>query len=324
MGLNFLAAVATGLAVLLFAMYLRRRRWWRPADARVRKLAERPATERRGLSWKEIRRRGPSSLPLLRDALWESAWAAKMTRDIEQAGLRLRVGEYVIARCALAAAGFAALMVLGRGGGVGFVLGLVGAGAGFMAPAVLLSSMRRRRLAQVSKQMPEAVVLLANSLRAGFALQHGIDVVTKEMQPPITEEFKRLIADMNVGASIEDALQGLLERVNTEEVNLVVTAVLIQRTSGGNLAEILETVGEAMRERERLTGEVRTMTAQQRFSGLVLTFWPLLLLAVFSAFNWGQTSVLFTTKIGVTLLAIGAGLQVMGYLTIRRILDIEV
>lgn len=119
-------------------------------------------------------------------------------------------------------------------------------------------------------------------------------------------------------------MQGLLERANTEEVNLMVTAVLIQRTSGGNLAEILETVGESMRERERITGEVKTMTAQQRFSGTVLTFWPLGLLALFSLMNWGQTSLLFNTGLGLALLGGAMVLQLLGYLTIRRILDIDI
>ncbi len=144
------------------------------------------------------------------------------------------------------------------------------------------------------------------------------------MEPPVAEEFARLMADLNVGAAVEDAMQGLLERADVEEMNLMVTAILIQRTSGGNLAEILETVGEAMRERERLSGEVRTMTAQQRFTGTVLTFWPLGLLGLFCLINWHTTSLLFTTGIGLTLLIIGGVFQFLGYYTIRRILDIDI
>ena len=117
---------------------------------------------------------------------------------------------------------------------------------------------------------------------------------------------------------------GLLERMDSEEVNLVVTAVLVQRASGGNLSEILDSVGEQMRERERLFGEVRTMTSQQRFSGTVMTFWPAGLLALFALINWGQTKVLFTTPAGLTLLGIGIGLQFLGFFTIRRILDVEI
>jgi tight adherence protein B len=106
-------------------------------------------------------------------------------------------------------------------------------------------------------------------------------------------------------------------------MNLLVTAMLVQRSSGGNLAEVLENVGEQMRERERIYGEVRTLTAQQRYSGMVLVFWPLLVLAGFSLFNWDQTSLLFTTTAGIVLLGVGAVMQVMGFITIRRILDIN-
>jgi tight adherence protein B len=98
----------------------------------------------------------------------------------------------------------------------------------------------------------------------------------------------------------------------------------VQRTSGGNLSEILDNVGENLREKERLVGEVNTMTSQQRFSGMVLTFWPILLLGFFSLINWDQTSLLFTTGVGLTMLAIGGILQLFGFFTIRRILDIEV
>jgi tight adherence protein B len=149
-------------------------------------------------------------------------------------------------------------------------------------------------------------------------------LVAEQLGPPISEEFTRLQVDMNLGASIEDALKGLMERAESEDMNLVVTAILIQRTSGGNLAEILETVGETMRERERLYGEVRTMTSQQRFSGTVLAIWPLILLAIFSVFTWDHTSVLFTTNLGLALLGIMAVGQLLGYFTIRRILDVDV
>ncbi|HYM14615.1 MAG TPA: type II secretion system F family protein [Dehalococcoidia bacterium] len=323
MGVDLLAAAAAGMAILAFALYYARQTTMRPSDVRIRRLAVRAAPTHQGLSWEEIRRQGPSSLPLLREALEQSAWGARIAKQIEQAGLRIRVGEFVTIRFVAAILPFTLIWAY-IGGSLGFVLGLVVGGVGFMLPAMWLSAVRGRRLAQVARQMPEAVVLLANSLRAGFALQHGIDIVAKEMPSPVAEEFARLMADLNVGAAVDDAMQGLLERADIEEVNLMVTAVLIQRTSGGNLAEILETVGEAMRERERLMGEVRTMTAQQRFSGTVLTFWPLGLLALFSLINWHQTSVLFTTGVGLTLLAIGGVMQLMGYYTIRRILDIDV
>jgi tight adherence protein B len=246
-----------------------------------------------------------------------------MSTEIEQAGLRLRVGEYIIARCAIGLLLFSFVWLLGRSFPT-FVMGLAIGAVGFMLPAFWLSGERRKRRNQISKQLPEAAQMIANSLRAGFSFQHGVSIVADQMEPPISEEFTRANIDMNMGSTIEEALRGLMGRVDTTEMHLVITAVLIQRTAGGNLSEILENVAEQIRDRERLTGEVRTMTSQQRFSGLVLSLWPLLLLGAFSLLNWDQTSLLFTTNAGLLLIACAAALQVLGFITISRILDVEI
>jgi tight adherence protein B len=323
MGIELTAALCVGLAVGLFALYFARVARNRPGDARIRRLVERPQAARQGLSWDEIRRRGPSSLPLLRNVLADSAWSQRVTLEIEQAGLKMRAGEYLMVRAAVGLVTFLVIWAMGRSA-VAFVLALLCGFFASMLPAVWLSILRKRRIDRISKQMPEAVTMIANALRAGFAFQHGVDMVAKQMEGPISEEFAHLMVDMNMGSSVEEALHALLRRADSEDVNMMVTAVLIQRTSGGNLAEILETVGETMRERERLTGEVKTMTAQQRFSGTVLTFWPMLLLALFAMFNWKQTSLLFRTNAGLILITVGGVLQLLGYYTIRRILDIDI
>jgi tight adherence protein B len=205
-----------------------------------------------------------------------------------------------------------------------FLFGAVLGAVGFMLPALWLSAERKRRRDRISRQLPEAAQMIANSLRAGFSFQHGIGIVAEQMEPPIADEFARANIDMNMGSTIEESLHALLARADTTEMHLVITAVLIQRTAGGNLAEILESVSEQIRERERLMGEVRTMTSQQRFSGLVLSLWPLLLLGGFSILNWDQTSLLFTTNAGLVMLAGAAGLQALGFITISRILDVEI
>ncbi len=320
---QLLAALSVFGAVALGAVWYMARPKGPAVEQRIRRLSDEPETAKRGLSWDELRRRGPSSLPLLRDFLLESDWAQRMSLEIEQAGLRLRVGEYVIGRFALAFLAFAGVSLAGRSS-ASFVLGIACAGLAFMLPAVWLNGERNRRREEIARQLPEAAQMIANSMRAGFAFQHGFEIVADQMEPPIADEFARAKVDMSVGSSIEEALLGLLARVDTDEMNLVVTAVLVQRTAGGNLAEILETVAEQIRERDRLSGEVKTMTAQQRFSGLVLSLWPVLLLGAFSLLNWDQTSLLFTTNAGLILLGIGAGLQFLGFITIRRIVDVEI
>jgi len=322
--MEFLAALATGLAVMLFVIYFARRQRSRPEIVRIRRLADEPAPVRRGVSWDDLRRRGPSSLPFLRDVLLQSAWAQGMQTEIEQAGLRLRVGEYVIARGVLAILAFVVIAVLTGGAAFGLLIALIAGALGWIAPRMVLRTLRRRRIDLIARQLPEATQMLASALRAGFAFQHGIDMVSRQMEPPLADEFTRVMVDLNIGMGVDEAMQNLLSRADSEDMNLVVTAVLVQRASGGNLAEIMDTVSESMRERERLTGEVKTMTAQQRFSGTVLTFWPIGLLGLFAVMNWDQTSLLFTTTVGQVLLLIGGSLQLLGYFTIRRILDIEV
>jgi tight adherence protein B len=318
-----LAALATGAAVLLFALYYVRNRDTKPADLRIKRLADEPETRRRGLSWDEVRRRGPSTLPLLRDLLVDSEYGQSVAVQLEQAGLKLRAGEFLIGRIAITGIVFVLVLAAGRSAAA-FVFALALAAVAYVLPSLWLRMMRQRRLDAITRQLPEAATMMANGMRAGFAFQHGLSMVAEQMEPPIADEFNRMTLDMNLGSSIEDALNGLLQRVDSEELNLLVTAVLVQRSTGGNLAEILETTAEQIREKERLVGEVRTMTSQQRFSGTVMAFWPVILLALFSFFNWGQTKLLFTTGIGLVLIAIGAGLQVLGYVSIRKILDVRI
>lgn len=323
MGIELLAAIVTGVALGLFGFYLARQMSPRAAEQRIGGLVDRPVEHRGDLSWEQIRGRSRSSLPILRSFLTNSKWADQRALEIEQAGLRMRVGEYLMVRLAL---GFGLFVVIWLAGGspVAFVVGLACGFFGFMLPATWISILRKRRIEKIGKQLPEAVGMIASGLRAGFAFQHGINMAAEQLQPPISEELTRIVTDLNVGATVEEALEAFLRRADSEDTNMVVTAILIQRSSGGNLAEILETVGETMRERERLVGEVKTMTSQQRFSGVVLSLWPVALLAAFSLFNWEQTSLLFTTNIGLVLLTVAGVLQVTGYYVIRRILDIDI
>ncbi|MBF6600087.1 MAG: type II secretion system F family protein [Dehalococcoidia bacterium] len=319
---ELLAAVASGGAIAMLGLLAVRRSAMEPVAARIRELADRPVTQT-ALRSTEVMRRSPSSIPLLRRLLEDSPRSARWEREISQAGLKLRVGEYLLGRLMFAVLAFLLIAVLGRSP-IAFLVGLLCGYMAFMLPAYWLAFLRKRRVERIAKQLPEAVVLISNGLKAGFAFQHGLSMVAEQMEAPIAEEFTRVIVDLNVGASVEEALYAMLERADSEDMNLVVTAIMIQRQSGGNLAEILEIVGETMRERERLTGEVKTMTSQQRFSGTILTIWPTAILGVFALFNWGQTKLLFTTNIGLVLITGAAAGQVLGYITIRKILDVDI
>jgi tight adherence protein B len=322
MALELLAAICSGLLAGAALLLIMRTTRLRAAD-RITTLVERKVAPASGIAWSDVSLPRASTIPILSNYLTNSRWAKRTEGEIAQAGLKIRVGEYLLIRSAAGLTVFMVIWLLGASA-VSFVIGLVCGALGFMLPAVWLSILRRRRVEKIGKQLPEALSMLANSLRAGFSFQHGLAAVCDQMEPPISEEFARLIVDMNIGATAEDALAGFLQRADSDDVNLVVTAVLIQRSSGGNLSALLDTVSETMRERERISGEVRTMTSQQRFSGTVLTLWPVVLLGIFALLNWPVTSLLFTSTVGLILLAIGGTLQTVGYLAIRRILDVEI
>jgi tight adherence protein B len=244
--------------------------------------------------------------------------------DLERAHLRLRVGEYLLIRFFLAILGLTLPLLATHASLVGLIVGLVLAVVGFMAPAVYVTLKKRRRLDAIDKQLVEALSYIANSIRAGFAMLQAIDAAGQRLQPPLSEEFSRLVTDVRMGASLEDSLAALANRVGSYDLDMVVTAILIQRSSGGNLSEVLDNVAETIRERDRIRGEIRVMTAQQRLAAWVLSLWPLALAGIFLLINPDLMSNLWTQSAGIVLLVIAGVLQVLGFFTIRRIISIEI
>ena len=146
-----------------------------------------------------------------------------------------------------------------------------------MLPAFYVTLKKRRRLHAIDRQLVEGLSHIANSIRAGFAMLQAIDAAAQRLQPPLSEEFSRLVADVRLGASLEDALTAMGNRVGSYDLDMVITAILIQRSTGGNLSEVLDNVAETIRERDRIRGEIRVLTAQQRFAAWVLSLWPVVL-----------------------------------------------
>ncbi len=289
-------------------------------EARLRSLrgrtAEREAEE-------ALLRRGSSSIPALRRVLDTSVWADKAALDLEQAHLRLRVGEYLLIRLFTGGILLILSLFLVRSL-LGLVIGLVLALVGYMLPAFYVTMKKRRRLHMIDKQLVEALSHIANSIRAGFAMLQAIDATAQRLQAPLSEEFSRLVADVRLGASLEDSLIAMSGRVGSYDLDMVITAILIQRSSGGNLSEVLDNVAETIRERERIRGEIRVMTAQPRFAASVLALWPLVLGVIFFLLNPSLMSNLWTEPAGIVMLGIAITLQLLGILTIRRITTIEI
>jgi tight adherence protein B len=183
---------------------------------------------------------------------------------------------------------------------------------------------RRRRLKAFAAQMPDALELIARALRSGHSLASGFSLVSSEMSAPLGEEFLRVYEEQNLGISLEEALEGMTERVPNLDLKFFSTAVILQRQTGGDLAEILDKIGYIIRERFKIWGQVQALTGEGRLSGIVLlALPPVLFLAVYKL-NPEYISVLFTESMGKQMLAAAAVMQVLGALVIRKIINIKV
>jgi len=260
-------------------------------------------------------------------------FGATIARDLARADLKLKVSEYLFIWGA-AIVGIPVFMFL-----AGFALPalqnpiilLVGAVVGFFLPRWYVRRRQGKRINQFNKQLPDTITLVANALRAGSSFLQAIELVVREARPPISTEFARVIREVNLGLPFEQALENLVRRVRSEDLELMVTAISIQYSVGGNLAEILDSIAYTIRERVRIKGEIRTLTAQQRMSGYVVGFLPIALVGFLVVIAPSFMEPMLDPSVnvlgiptGIILFAIGGFMMFTGFMIIRRIVDIEV
>jgi tight adherence protein B len=196
--------------------------------------------------------------------------------------------------------------------------------AGFAFPLMYVKRLKKRRIRRFEEQFPEAIDLLGRSIRAGHAFPTGLKVVAEESPEPMSTEFQQIFDEQKFGLPLEDSLLGLADRVDLVDVRIFVTAILIQREVGGNLAEILDKISYTIRERFTLQRQIRVYTAQGRLTGYILAALPILLGLAITALNPMYMAILFEEPMGKVLIAAAAVLQFLGFLLIRRIIDIEI
>lgn len=203
---------------------------------------------------------------------------------------------------------------------VGLIIGLaVGS-----LPYTYLYLKRQARFRRLDVQLPEAIDLIARALRAGHAVISAIEIVSQETSEPLASEFRAVFDEQNLGLPIREALVNLVNRVPTDDVRFLATAILVQKETGGNLAEILDKAASVMRERLRLKGQLRVYTAQGRLTGWFLSFLPFFVFAVISFVNHDYERQLWTSPIGVRLIYGALILMALGVYTIRKIINIRV
>ena len=252
------------------------------------------------------------------------AWAQRSLADLDRAGLALKLHEYVTLRLFCAFAGFLFMYLLTGGGSFNFFLSLVIGGLGYALPAFWVRSRINRQVNKLNAQLEEMITMVSNSLRAGFGLTQSFDLAAQELQPPLSTELRRLLRDINMGATLEESVKALGERIASPDLDVIVTAILIQRSVGSNLSEVLDNVAYTIRERTRIKGEVATLTTQKRLAGWIVGMMPPAFVLLMFAINFEYMKPLFTTGGGRFLIALAAGLDIIGLVIVRRIVTVDV
>jgi tight adherence protein B len=238
----------------------------------------------------------------------------------EQANVTMSASRFFGICGVLAVLGIAAGAVSGMSAGV---LPLVGIGAGLL-PLMWLKMRRARRFSKFAKQLPDSLELIARALRAGHSLQAGFHLVADESSDPIATEFQRVYEEQNLGIPLEEALKNMTKRMPNVDLRFFVTAVILQRQTGGDLAEILDKIGHLIRDRFEIFGQVQALTGEGRLSGIVLLGLPPALFAAVYHLNPDYVMPLFTDPLGKQMLAGGVIMQILGALVIRKIVNIKV
>lgn len=260
----------------------------------------------------------------LNDKMAGSSFGDNIAKELARADLKLRPAEYVATQFLSAAGvGLIAWLIGGRS----IIFSLLGAVLGWFLPRFYVGMEQKKRLTRFNDQLADMLNLMVNGLRAGYSTAQAMEAVSREMPPPISDEFHRVTQEMQLGLPMDAALQNLMRRIPSEDLDLVITAINVQREVGGNLAEILDTISYTIRERVRIKGEIRVLTTQVMYSGKFLSLLPIILAAVLWVLNREYMMEFFnpeTRVAGIIALIIGALLVISGYFVMTRIASIEV
>ncbi|TKJ29228.1 MAG: secretion system protein F [Chloroflexi bacterium B3_Chlor] len=264
----------------------------------------------------------PEVVVSLDRALARQSFAKRVATDLARANLKLTVAEFVLLTLGIIAAGaiMGAFLVRQL-----WIIGAVaGAVLGFIAPRIYLRVTQGRRLNAFNDQLGDTITLLANSLRSGYSLLQSMEMVARELPPPMSEEFGRVTREIGLGVSNQEALNNLLRRITSDDLDMMITAINIHHEVGGNLSEILDTIGHTIRERVRIKGEIRTLTSMARYSGYIVTILPVAVAGLLFVMSNEYMSKLWQDPCGLQMIGIAAVGMFLGWIVIRRIVNIEV
>jgi len=261
-----------------------------------------------------------SDVPLLQRALSRLKLAQRVDARLRQAGMEMKVGVFALLSVALFAIGALIGLVLHWP----FVLAILLGALLATLPATVVGVKRSRRMKAFTSQFPDALEMFARSLRAGHSFTGAIQLVAQEMPHPMGLEFRQVFDEQNLGVPLREALTGMTRRVDSLDARFFVTAILIQRETGGNLAEIIDKIAHVIRERFRIQGQLKIFTAQARMTGIILSLLPVGLALVIGVLNPDYLKPLWFERAGRVLIALALCMQIAGALVIRKIVRIKI
>lgn len=312
------AVVALGVFVLGTLIDQRRSRARLLSErlSHLEKPVEHPANAELALLRDELL----SEIPAIDNLLRRSAQVSSLQKLLEQADIKVRAGNFLL--LCLGSALIAGAAVVFWAGSPLF--GWLGALVGFFLPYAYVSFRRTQRFSKFEELFPQAIDTLARAVRAGHAFTTALELISNEIPEPISGEFRKLFEEQKFGLPVRDALVNLTDRIPLVDVKFFVTAVMLQRETGGNLAEILDNLSYVIRERFKIMRQVRVYTAQGRLTMLLLMGLPPSIVLIMLTLNPGFVRPLFADPLGHILVTVGVILQTVGYFVIRKIIQIQV
>jgi tight adherence protein B len=254
----------------------------------------------------------------------KSSMGDRIAKSLARADIKMKPGEYILTIILSSAV----VGVLGWFlGGKTMLLAVVGGVFGIFLPGMYVKRQQAKRLIKFSNQLGDMLNLMVNGLRAGYATTQALEAVSKELPAPICDEFRRVVQEMQLGISMDQALDNLLRRIPSDDLDLVITAINVQREVGGNLAEILDTISYTIRERVRIKGEIRVLTSQVMYSGRFLSMMPIFVILILYVLNRGYIMEFFIAEnVPCGYIALGiAGLMILGgYFAMNKLGQVEV
>jgi len=310
--------IAGGVPLVAYLFYTSRGRASRAVIERVRHIREpersRPAPAA------ETQAAERELFPTLGKFIAGRSYTQRLLDDLGRAGWRLKPSEYV--GMSLGITGVAA--IVGTLMTSNMLGGLVGGVIGYMIPRVMLNMSAGKRKAALDAQIPDMVWLISSALKSGYSFLRALQVVTREMAEPISSVAKKVVDECQFGVPMEDALQRMADRIRSYDLGLVVTAVVIQSQVGGSLAQVLDSIAETIKERIQIQGEVASLTAEGRISGVVLIALTPLLAGFFMIANPGYIGILVKEPMGIKMVIAALVLQAIGIWWIKKMIKIEV